>query len=59
MRTQPETIIRQLESDNSRLAKEAILESAMNEELDEFYQRYSLLCLHVFQLLGLLYCQMT
>ena len=38
MRTQPETIIQQLEADNSRLAKEAILESAMNEELDEFFE---------------------
>jgi len=38
MRTQPETIIQQLEADNSRLAKEAILESAMNEGLDEFFE---------------------
>lgn len=38
MRTQPEAIIQQLEADNSRLAKEAILESAMNEELDEFFE---------------------
>ena len=37
MRTQPEVIIQQLEADNSRLAKEAILETAMNEELDEFF----------------------
>jgi DNA ligase 1 len=38
MRTQPEVIIQQLEADNSRLAKEAILESAMNEGLDEFFE---------------------
>lgn len=38
MRTQPQTIISQLEADNSRLAKEAVLESAMNEGLDEFFE---------------------
>jgi len=38
MRKQPETIIQALEADNSRLAKEAILESAMNEGLDEFFE---------------------
>jgi len=38
MRTQPEKIIQQLEADNSRLAKEAILESAMTEGLDEFFE---------------------
>ena len=38
MRTQPEKIIQQLEADNSRLAKEAILEQAMNEGLDEFFE---------------------
>ena len=38
MRTQPETIIQQLEADNSRLAKEAILAQAMNEGLDEFFE---------------------
>ena len=38
MRTQPQDIIKRLESDNSRLAKEAILEEAMNEGLDEFFQ---------------------
>lgn len=38
MRTQPETIIQRLEADNSRLAKEAILEDAMNEGLDEFFE---------------------
>lgn len=38
MRTQPEKIIQQLEADNSRLAKEAILEQAMNEGVDEFFE---------------------
>jgi len=38
VRTQPQTIISQLEADNSRLAKEAVLESAMNEGLDEFFE---------------------
>jgi DNA ligase-1 len=38
MRTQPQDIIQRLESDNSRLAKEAILEEAMNEGLDEFFE---------------------
>ena len=38
MRTQPEVIIQRLESDNSRLAKEAILAEAMNEGLDEFFE---------------------
>jgi len=38
MRTQPETIIQNLEADNSRLAKEAILEAAMQEGLDEFFE---------------------
>lgn len=38
MRTQPQTIIKQLEADNSRLAKEAILKAAMEEGLDEFFQ---------------------
>jgi DNA ligase-1 len=38
MRTQPEAIIQALEADNSRLAKEAILETAMNEGLDEFFE---------------------
>jgi DNA ligase-1 len=37
VRTQPETIIQRLESDNSRLAKEAILAEAMEEGLDEFF----------------------
>lgn len=37
MRTQPQDIIRRLEEDNSRLAKEAILAEAMEEELDEFF----------------------
>ena len=38
MRTQPEVIIQQLEADNSRLAKEAILAEAMDEGLDEFFE---------------------
>ena len=38
MRTQPQAIIQRLEADNSRLAKEAILEEAMNEGLDEFFE---------------------
>jgi DNA ligase-1 len=38
VRTQPEVIIQQLEADNSRLAKEAILETAMNEDLTEFFE---------------------
>jgi len=38
VRTQPETIIKRLEADNSRLAKEDILKEAMQEGLDEFFQ---------------------
>ncbi len=38
LRTQPEVIIQKLETDNSRLAKEAILADAMNEGLDEFFE---------------------
>ena len=38
MRTQPQEIIRQLEADNSRLAKESVLASAMEEGLDEFFE---------------------
>ncbi len=38
MRTQPQIVIQRLESDNSRLAKEAILAEAMNEGLDEFFE---------------------
>ncbi len=38
MRTQPDAIIRRLESDNSRLAKEAILAEAMQEDLPEFFE---------------------
>jgi DNA ligase-1 len=38
MRTQPQDIIKRLESDNSRLAKEDILKEAMEEGLDEFFQ---------------------
>jgi len=37
MRTQPDYIIRQLENHNSRLNKEDILASAMEEGLDEFF----------------------
>ena len=37
MRTQPQEVIARLESDNSRLAKEAVIESAMQEGLDEFF----------------------
>ena len=50
MRTQPEVIIQQLEADNSRLAKEAILEQAMAEGLDEFFEgvRWCLDKLHTF-----------
>ena len=38
MRTQPQAVIAQLEADNSRLAKEAILAEAMEEGLDEFFE---------------------
>ena len=38
MRTQPQEIIDQLEENNSRLAKEAILQNAMQEGLDEFFE---------------------
>ena len=38
MRTQPQDIIAKLEADNSRLAKEQIVEDAMNEGLDEFFE---------------------
>jgi len=38
MRTQPQTVIQRLESDNSRLAKEAVLSEAMSEGLDEFFE---------------------
>lgn len=38
MRTQPEVLIRLLEADNSRLAKESILANAMEEGLDEFFE---------------------
>lgn len=37
MRTQPDFIIRRLEDHNSRLDKEAILEAAIDEGLDEFF----------------------
>ena len=42
MRKQPETIIQELEADNSRLAKEAILEAAMEAGLDEFFEGVSM-----------------
>jgi DNA ligase-1 len=38
LRTQPEIIIQRLEADNSRLAKEKILDEAMQEGLDEFFE---------------------
>jgi DNA ligase-1 len=38
LRTQPQVIIKRLEADNSRLAKEAVIEAAMEEGLDEFFQ---------------------
>jgi DNA ligase 1 len=38
MRTQPQDIIARLEADNSRLVKEAILNEAMEEGLDEFFE---------------------
>ena len=38
MRTQPQDIIEKLEADNSRLAKEAVIEQAMTESLDEFFE---------------------
>ena len=38
MRTQPQDIIKQLEAHNSRLDKEEILYSAMDEGLDEFFE---------------------
>lgn len=37
MRTQPQIIIQRLQADNSRLAKEAILEAAATEGLTEFF----------------------
>jgi DNA ligase 1 len=50
MRTQPQAVIAQLEADNSRLAKEAILAEAMEEGLDEFFEgvRWCLDKLHTF-----------
>jgi DNA ligase-1 len=38
MRTQPQDIIRRLESDNSRLAKEAVLKEALAEGVPEFFE---------------------
>ena len=37
VRTQPQAIIDKLEADNSRLAKEAVIQEAMDEGLDEFF----------------------
>lgn len=42
MRTQPQDIIAKLEADNSRLAKEQIIEDAMQEGLDEFFEGVSM-----------------
>ena len=38
MRVQPQDIILELESDNSRLAKEAVLTKYMQEGYDEFFE---------------------
>jgi DNA ligase-1 len=38
MRTQPQEVIAKLEADNSRLAKESILQNAMEEGLNEFFE---------------------
>ena len=38
MRTQPQDIIAQLEADNSKLAKQAILKTAYDEGLPEFFE---------------------
>ena len=38
MRTQPQDIIKKLEADNSRLAKEQVILEAMEESLDEFFE---------------------
>ena len=38
MRMQPQEIIKHLEADNSKLAKQAILLEAMQEGLDEFFE---------------------
>lgn len=50
IRTQPQDIIAQLESDNSRLGKEAILARALNEDLTEFFDglRMCLDCMYTF-----------
>lgn len=44
MRTQPEVVIKKLEADNSRLAKEQIIADAMNEGLDEFFHGLRMAC---------------
>ena len=38
MKTQPQEIIAKLEADNSRLAKEAVIQEAMEQGLDEFFE---------------------
>jgi DNA ligase-1 len=38
VRTQPQDIIAKLEADNSRLAKEAVLADAMEQNLDQFFE---------------------
>jgi len=38
MRTQPQDIIAQLEADNSKLAKQAILKAALEEHVPEFFE---------------------
>lgn len=50
VRTQPDAIIRSLESVNSRIDKEKILSSAIEQELEEFFQglRYALDPLYTF-----------
>lgn len=42
MRIQPQDIIRKLEADNSRLAKEAVLLDIMEQGIDEFFQGVTL-----------------
>ena len=49
MRTQPQDVIKKLEADNSRLAKEQVIEEAMQEGLDEFFQGVSLDLLKLLQ----------
>ena len=42
MRTQPQDIIAKLEADNSKLAKQAILQEALDEGLPEFWEGITL-----------------